>query len=370
MSAAVEGLLKALQNTVASHLLYPPEHPRIQDALERVLGLLREATARGSAVSIFAVDERLIHQGTPLSGVEGAQRGLFRTLKAAGFDRLTLRRGVSRAELLAFVAALAEAVRRSDGEAKDFVRPSRNIRLSALQGLDEKSLDPGFLGEEIDTLRDVWTDILERHDLNLDAIEGIVVALAKTVEENLGAMIPMAALKSHDRYTATHITNVSLLAMALAEAIELPEPLVHDVGIAALLHDVGKLEVPPEILNKPDRLGPGELERMKRHPEDGARLLLATPAVPELAVIVAYEHHVRFDGGGYPSLPRGWRQSLASAITQVADIYDALRTDRPYRTGLDRDTIMAMMTADAGAHFEPALLAAFFEVVVPRAAAA
>jgi HD-GYP domain-containing protein (c-di-GMP phosphodiesterase class II) len=109
---------------------------------------------------------------------------------------------------------------------------------------------------------------------------------------------------------------------------------------------------------------------MKRHPEDGARILLATEGVPELAVVVAYEHHVRFDGSGYPAVPRGWKTSLASAVTQVADIYDALRTDRPYRTGLDRDTIMAMMTADSGTHFEPALLAAFFELVVPRAAAA
>ena len=97
-------------------------------------------------------------------------------------------------------------------------------------------------------------------------------------------------------------------------------------------------------------------------------MLLATPGVPELAVIVAYEHHIRFDGGGYPALPRSWKTSLASAVTQVADVYDALRTDRPYRTGLDRDTIMAMMTADAGITFEPALLAAFFELVVPRAA--
>lgn len=369
MSATVEGLLKGLQNAVASYLLYPPEHPRVQDALERVLDLLREATARSSAVSVFAVDDKVVYQGAPLSGVEAVHRGLFQTLRAAGFDRLTLRRGVSRPELQAFVAALAEAGRRGDAESPERVRPSRNVRLSALQGLDETGLDRGFLAEEIDTLQDVWTDILERHDLNLDAIEGIVVALSETVEENLGAMIPMAALKSHDRYTATHITNVALLGMALAEAIELPEAQVHDVGIAALLHDVGKLHVPSDILNKPDRLSPDQLAIMRRHPEDGARILLATPGVPELAVIVAYEHHVRYDGGGYPALPRTWHTSLASAITQVADIYDALRTDRPYRTGLDRDTIMAMMTADSGTHFEPALLAAFFERVVPRAAA-
>jgi HD-GYP domain-containing protein (c-di-GMP phosphodiesterase class II) len=370
LSAIVEGLLRALQNAVSSYLLYPPEHPRIQEATDRISHLLREATARGSAVSVFAIEDRVVHDGRPLDGVEGASRGLFQALRAAGYDRLTLRRGASKAELWAFIAALAETGRRSGEGAQDRVRPSRNIRLAALQGAEEESVDRGFLAEEVDTLEDVWADILERGDLNLDAVEGIVLALAKTVEENLGAMIPMAALKSHDRYTATHITNVALLAMALAEAIELPKERVHDLGIAALLHDVGKLKVSPEILNKPDRLSPDQLEQMRRHPEEGARILLATPGVPELAIVVAYEHHIRFDGGGYPVVPRRWKSSLASAVTQVADIYDALRTDRPYRTGLDRDTIMAMMMADSGTAFEPALLAAFFELVVPRAASA
>jgi HD-GYP domain-containing protein (c-di-GMP phosphodiesterase class II) len=367
VSAAVEGLLKALQQAVASQFLYPPEHPVLQDAADRVSAFLREATVRSSAVSVFAIEDRVVHDGAPLVGVEAVQRGFFQALRAAGYDRLTMRRGASRAEISAFIAAVAETGRRGGEGAADRVRPSRNIRLSALEGGDETGQGRGFLAEEVDTLQDVWADIVERRDLDLDALEGVVMALAKTVEENLGAMIPMAALKSHDRYTATHITNVALLAMALAEAIELPAPQVHDVGIAALLHDVGKLKVPSEILNKPDRLSPEQLELMKRHPEDGARILLATPGVPELAVVVAYEHHIRFDGGGYPAVSTRWKASLASAVTQVADIYDALRTDRPYRTGLDRDTIMAMMTADSGTSFEPALLSAFFELVVPRA---
>ena len=97
-------------------------------------------------------------------------------------------------------------------------------------------------------------------------------------------------------------------------------------------------------------------------------MLFSTAGTPELAVVVAFEHHLRFDGSGYPEVPSSWKTSLASAITQVADIYDALRSDRPYRKGLERDRIIAMMAADAGTHFDPVLLAAFFDRVVPRAA--
>jgi putative nucleotidyltransferase with HDIG domain len=174
----------------------------------------------------------------------------------------------------------------------------------------------------------------------------------------------MAAIKSHDEYTATHITNVAILAMGLAEALGLPSSGVRDVGLAALLHDVGKLAVPGEILNKPDRLTDEQYATMRRHPEDGARLLLATTGVPDLAVAVAYEHHIRYDGGGYPAVPRGWKTTLATAITQVADIYDALRTDRPYRPAHPHAVVEQMMLADSGAILDPELLDVFFDVVV------
>jgi HD-GYP domain-containing protein (c-di-GMP phosphodiesterase class II) len=367
-SETVENILKAIQQGVSSRQLYPPEHPRIREGIERVRALVQEATARSSAVSVFVVEDKAVFEGAPLPGVEVAIRGFMQMLRAAGYDRLTLRRGATDEEIEVFIQALADCSRHIE-IAPERLKPSRHIRLSSWVGTESAAIERGFLAEEVDTLREVWTDIVEARDLDLDAVEGIVFALAKTVDENLGAMIPMAALKNHDLYTATHITNVALLAMALAEAIELPPMLVHDVGIAALLHDVGKLWVPSGILKKPDRLSDEQLAIVKRHPEDGARILLATPGVPELAVIVAYEHHIRFDMGGYPLVPRTWKQNLGSAIVQVADIYDALRSDRPYRTGLDRDTIMAMMTADAGTGFEPTLLALFFEHVVPRAAA-
>jgi HD-GYP domain-containing protein (c-di-GMP phosphodiesterase class II) len=105
---------------------------------------------------------------------------------------------------------------------------------------------------------------------------------------------------------------------------------------------------------------------MKKHPEDGARLLISTPRVPDLAVIVAFEHHLDQRGGGYPAVPPEWRIHLASAVTHIVDVYDALRSDRPYRKGLAPDVVAQMMLADAGTVFDALLLHSFFERVVPR----
>ena len=92
-------------------------------------------------------------------------------------------------------------------------------------------------------------------------------------------------------------------------------------------------------------------------------MLLATPQVPELSVVVAYEHHIRADGSGYPKVPKGWKLNLASRIVQVADVFDALRTNRPYRKALPLPKIIDIMKKDVGTFFDADLLDLFFEYV-------
>lgn len=180
------------------------------------------------------------------------------------------------------------------------------------------------------------------------------------------AIVPLAVLRSHDDYTVTHVANVSILAMALSEVLGLAQETVRAIGTAALLHDIGKLDVPADVLNAKGKLTDRKLAQIRRHPEEGARILAETPGATPLAVIVAYEHHVQFDGGGYPSVQRGWKMNLASAVTQVADVYDALRSHRPYRAGLPHDRIAEVMHRDAGTVFHPELVKVFFDRVVPR----
>jgi HD-GYP domain-containing protein (c-di-GMP phosphodiesterase class II) len=138
------------------------------------------------------------------------------------------------------------------------------------------------------------------------------------------------------------------------------------VGISALLHDVGKVDVSLKLLNKMGRFTEEEYRAMQIHPVAGARLLLKTPGVPDLATIVAFEHHIRFDGGGYPWVPRSWKVNLASRIIQLADVFDALRTHRPYRPGMPLEKVVSIMKGDAGTYFDPDLLRIFLEHVISR----
>ena len=121
-----------------------------------------------------------------------------------------------------------------------------------------------------------------------------------------------------------------------------------------------------DILNKPGRFTDKEFAVMKDHPVSGARILFNTPDMNELAPIVAFEHHIRIDGNGYPRVPSSWKLNLASRIVQMADIFDALRTDRPYRPGQPVPKIIEIMKHDIGTLFDPDLLMIFFKDVIAR----
>jgi HD-GYP domain-containing protein (c-di-GMP phosphodiesterase class II) len=130
-----------------------------------------------------------------------------------------------------------------------------------------------------------------------------------------------------------------------------------------MLHDIGKLLIPEEILIKKDKLTPREFEIMKEHPVRGARHLLEVPGVPRLAVVTAYEHHMKHNLSGYPGVPEGWRLNLCSQITTISDFFDALRTKRPYRNPVDLRTIVSLILDLSGSDFHPLLAKNFLNIL-------
>lgn len=369
MTSTVEALLRDLQSAVSVAHLYPPEHPRLVEILTRVVQHVEQLTARGE-LSVLGVDGKIVVDGRVLSASDHLARGLFASLEQRGYHRLTFQHGLRAPELYEFVGRVARAKHIPDDD--DTLRSSDHLRLSALEQAHhamlhdtDKVAEPGGV-VDVAPLAGAWDGILDKKGCDLEAIEYVVLALARTIDRHAGGIIPLAALREHDEYTVMHISNVAMLAMALAETIGLPAETVNEIGVAALLHDVGKLRVPTSILNAPGRLTPEQAAVVKRHPEDGARVLLASKGTPDLAAVVAFEHHIQFDGGGYPTVPRTWKLNLASAITTIADVYDALRSDRPYRAGLSRTKIREIMTKDSGTVFAPDLLQAFLDHVEPR----
>jgi putative nucleotidyltransferase with HDIG domain len=170
------------------------------------------------------------------------------------------------------------------------------------------------------------------------------------------------SIESKDRYTLGHCRRVSTYACAVARDLGLDEGSLFWFRVGALLHDVGKLTVPSEILNKPSALDPRERALLERHPEAGVELLEDVEFPTDVFAMIR-AHHERWDGTGYPDRLAGSEIPLAARILCVADVYDALTTDRPYRLGYTRDHALSLMRQDEGRVFDPNLLARFERVV-------
>jgi HD-GYP domain-containing protein (c-di-GMP phosphodiesterase class II) len=177
------------------------------------------------------------------------------------------------------------------------------------------------------------------------------------------AVLVLAAMREKDEYNFTHSANVCILTMAQALSLGIQGQLLNDIGMAAMLHDIGKMFMPDEILTKEDKLTEEEFALMKTHPAKGGRYLLETSGVPRLAAIVAYEHHMRDNLSGYPSAPPGLKLNFASQLTAIADVFDAMRTVRCYQKPYSPHKIANLLLSKAGSEFNPLLVRNFLNLM-------
>ncbi len=188
----------------------------------------------------------------------------------------------------------------------------------------------------------------------------LVDEVAASVMRNQGALISLVRLKHADDYTYLHSVAVCAMMIALGRKIGLEDDAVRDCGLAGLLHDLGKMAVPPEILNKPGKLTDSEFLQVRRHPEAGFDMLAAWTDVPDMARDVCLHHHERFDGKGYPHGLRGDQISIHARMGAVCDVYDAITSNRPYKSGwCPAESLRRMADWTKEGHFDPALFAAF-----------
>ncbi len=365
----INNALLEMQGALLARSLYPVGSERVEMTERRALELWHAILLEKNEVTLFIVEGRVICDNEILPSSATLADTLFHMLQNRGIDQLTVRRGLTRREIAGLLDRLADLEGRSDIDATE------HMRFGSLSAVQRETPCPGertqteaerYASEAAEVLPGIWEDLSETHSLQEGQLGDIVSCLCRVVASSASVLIPLAPLKRHDEYTFVHTINVAILSISLGEAVGLGDNAVYELSVGALLHDVGKQAVPKKILNKHGLFTPEERQLMEVHPIEGARMLINTPNVPEVAAIVAYEHHVRADGGGYPRVPSHWRLSLASRIVQLADVFDALRTNRPYRPGLPLPKIVELMKAEVGSFFDADLVKVFFEQVVSR----
>lgn len=178
-------------------------------------------------------------------------------------------------------------------------------------------------------------------------------------------MVNIIDLRTYDDYTYSHSLNVAVLSVVMGSVLGLNHKTLYDLALGALLHDTGKMFVDKSVLNKPERLTPEEFEEMKRHSELGYDYLCENFDIPETAIKTALCHHEQYDGNGYPTGQKGEDIHIFSRIVCVADVYDALTSDRPYRKAVLPSDAIEYIMSGYNTMFDPEIVKALTKKVAP-----
>jgi HD-GYP domain-containing protein (c-di-GMP phosphodiesterase class II) len=367
--------------------LYAPEHPLVAKSVTKAVEALNDFFKKANTfnsehprfetldeLTFMVIENELVIKGLQVTKLATASLNLAKMLKSKGIERLTLKAGLDKDELTRFISSFVRI------KGIDSIKASEHITIGKVK-LKAKDYDEGEETGETDAemepeegyelvrredysrIQEMYYSAKKHKKLNIVGIESIVGQFMSTFKKELSPLLSMASLKSFDEYTYVHAANVCILTMAQAESLGLEDEALHDIGVAAMVHDVGKTFVPDEILNKQGKLTDEEWKVMHSHPAQGAKYLSNMPGVSHLAVIIAFEHHMKGDLTGYPKVGDGYKLHPCSQITNIADVFDALSTIRPYRKPMPRDKIFSILREGSGTEFDPILLENFISMI-------
>lgn len=375
MSSPVK-FLTSLGQVMATMALYDRGHPARERALDDSFQELSDILTtmpklRFSFISGDVVFERRVLR--ELKEWDWASR-----LAAMGIERLEVDNTVTRDDYEQF---LRDTFQRSRGEAMDTAEV-RHLRATGIR-YGTLALDTGeplettqatlatatiaySLRDDVDAIQWMHKHVQETGELPLLEAETVVRSLAIAMHSQSEIIVPLLQLKEFDQYTTTHSTNVSVLAMALGEHLGFGGRELRVLGVSGLLHDLGKVKIPREILIKPGGFTDEEFAIMKAHPKEGAKLILERDVRLEVPAVVAYEHHIMLNGGGYPAFHFARDTHYASRLVHVCDVYDALCTNRPYRDAWTSTKALDYLQEKSGTDFDPVFSLPFIELMQAR----
>ncbi len=364
-----EELVRRFASGVRAAQLYAPDHPLVGRNIDGLVSTLKNLHLQQASIAVGIVGTQLVVGDTPLPKASAGLGELIKRLKEHEIERVAFDRGITLDEIAAFIQAVAALAAKSDPSRPKW--PFSHIRVGRLTAEDRRA---DGIGSDMAAIRQLYSNAVAAAEAAWEsaATEGkpdlpsalhAVEGLADAVTQNRTAVVALTAMRNYDNYTFTHMVNVSILTMGQAKALGIDGRLLREFGLSALMHDIGKVRTPKDILNKPDKLTDEEFVIMRRHTVDGAEILRRTPEMPILSPVVAFEHHLRMDGSGYPFGVKRGILNLGTMLCGISDVYDAMRSLRAYQKAFPTDRILAILKKNDGTQFDQNLVRRFVQLL-------
>jgi response regulator RpfG family c-di-GMP phosphodiesterase len=361
-------ILRALSTAINIRAMYPPGHPKVVESGQQLLSTLATCLgARGQEeITFLIIEHEFLFDDRPVRARGLYLAPLMRILKRLGVERLTLAAGLDEEEAQHLVGGLAGA---------DELGSSPHVVLGRVV-LGEVPAEPesalSLPSRAAEALSEVVVDNVERSFLSFASeregsvaqLDEMLWQLVEGIDRSTRSVLLMRPVKSYLHQLFVHSMNVGLLTLAQARSLGIEGEALHDIGLAALLHDVGKMSLPKYLMEKRGRYTEQEWEVVKLHPELGAGQLCGLKSAPPLAVLVAYEHHLRWDGKpSYPIPEKPRKSNLASQLTAIADAYDVMIASRGLSGGVHGEAAKRVWRERSETYFDPFLVGNFVMMV-------
>ena len=364
-------LLRRFASALRAAQFYTMQHPLVAQNVSAFGEALTLVLGDQPTVTLGVVSGEFVVGDVPLIRASTAVADLLRRLQRAGVERITIDRAVTADEVTTLIHALAALEANAALGREDVPVPSMPHiqvgRIQVQQRADAGTVDTTAVrqlyGDATRLAEELWEMTTAEGRPDPEQARTVVDSLAQAAAQNRTALMALTALKEYDNYTFTHMVNVSILTMAQARALGIDGVVLREFGLAGLMHDIGKVRTPAEILNKASALTQPEYEIIKRHVVDGAEILRSTPDLPAIVPIVAFEHHLRIDGTGYPVAARRTDLNLATQLCGIADVYDAMRSKRRYQNAMPTERILAVLQVNDGRQFDQRLVRRFVQII-------
>ena len=368
---------------ITSQRLYLSHNPYITENIEKAYRELMSLLQSDETLEIFLVGEDFVVNRRRLSGVSPSTKKFALILKHRGIESLTFLPGLQKEEFHQFLCDLSSPDL-SSIVSRNCIRLGKvELMKNSSEGLSEDSgsTDPAaeenpsgrrnqqtvsLTGQEPQELEEQYFMIHHEKKIDIRKVDQIVVRFIKEMDRNLCPIYLLGSVKSFHEYTYTHLINVGILTMSLAAKLGFAGNQLHEIGVAALLHDVGKTFIPDEILSKSGMLSSEERTIIETHPVKGCLHLMELAEIPKIVILSALEHHLKFDGTGYPAIRPGWKPNIVAQMITIADVFDALRSRRSYKEPKPLKVVEDILRKEKGTTFNPTLVDVFLNMITAK----
>jgi HD-GYP domain-containing protein (c-di-GMP phosphodiesterase class II) len=358
-------ILRHLAKVISSAALYSPEHPSVLSGIPGLIDPLQQFLAREPELSLIMADGVMLYLGKPLEQSPHVLR-LARLFTKLGIGFVRIMPGVDAADLRQLIRCVC-GIENLDILRTHSAKISIGLVDADTNGDDDSETTAETFGQltvrQLENLKETYDGIARQDRTDFRHVISLVAGFVASFRREANPLMALVPIRNFDEYTFTHSINVGILNIAQGMSLGIEGLLLHDLGIAGMLHDTGKTFIDRQIIQKPGGLTEEEFAVVRSHPSYGAQYLMNQNGIPAVAVISAYEHHMRYDLQGYPKAPSSWQLNLCSQMTMVSDTFDALRTRRIYQGAWDFPKVCGRMLEVAGSQLNPDLTINFLKIL-------